>query len=92
MGLIFRSARALVLLVSVPSLVSANTIGIVVRHSLATLSTGWAPAHALPLILRIFLTDMGVRSTIGYLKVSVKRGRRLAIPPTAVTSGVTPQF
>jgi hypothetical protein len=45
MGSISRSAQVRVSFVDMPSTALANTSGIVARHLLATLITGWVTAH-----------------------------------------------
>jgi hypothetical protein len=73
MRLMSPSAQALASLIGIPPPALAYVIGIVLRHLLAALITGWGDRSRPPLILRIFLVDIKVRLTIGYLKVCVKR-------------------
>jgi hypothetical protein len=85
------SAQALASFIGIPPLALAYMIGIVLRHLLVALITGgWRPLTSLSLILRIFLVDMKVRLTIGYLEVCVKRVKVPTIashPPDLLPDG-----
>jgi hypothetical protein len=82
MRLISRSAQAVVSFVGIPHPALAYMSGIVVCH-LGLRSSPGGDCSRRPFILRIFLVDMKVRSTIGYLNVCVKRGRapHTSLPP-----------
>lgn len=89
MRLMFPSAETLASFIGIPPPALAYMIGIVLRHLLAALITGGDRSRP-PLILRIFLVDMKVRLTIGYLKVCVKRVKAPTIashPPDLLRDG-----
>ena len=90
MRLMSPSAQVLASIIGIPPPALAYMIGIGLRHLLVALITGgWRPLTSLSLMLRIFLVDMKVRLTIGYLEVCVKRVKAPTIASHPPDSCVT---
>jgi|GraSoiStandDraft_41_1057321.scaffolds.fasta_scaffold1321774_2 hypothetical protein len=90
MRLMSPSAQAAASFIGIPPPALAYMIGIGLRHLLVALITGGGDRSRPPLILRIFLVDMKVRLTIGYLEVCVKRVKAPTIashPPDLLRDG-----